>query len=355
MTHAARFARRGRRILFVALSGFVCLQLGMSVLMDDWLPSLHDPEYGAKLRLLEERLAERPDRALTLVLGSSRCGLGLNPESFPQRNVADGREQLVFNFGITGCGPIQELQLFQRLLRHGVKPQRLLIEIHPLLFHQENGIGEECWIEPRRMDWRDVALVKNYVYDPRSFVWRWIRSRLAPWYSNRFLILNHFARTWLDQRQQFQPWSGLTDYGWLPFGAKSVTPEEYRRGADNAKREYSAMLDSFRVTESADRALRTLLGHCREQGIEVALFVMPEGSEFRSHYTPEARGRINDYLVEVSRQCNLPVYDATQWCDDHEFWDSHHLLRHGAERFSERFGRQAFADFLARSSANRLR
>jgi hypothetical protein len=355
MTHAARFARRARGILFVGLAGFVCLQLGMSVLMDDWLPALHDPEYGAKLSLLEARLAEQPDRSLTLVLGSSRSGLGLDPQSFPQRTLADGREQLVFNFGITGCGPVQELQLFQRLTRHGVKPERLLIEIHPLLFHQENGIGEECWIEPRRMDWRDVVLVKDFVYDPQSFVWRWCRSRLAPWYSNRFLILNHFARTWLDQKMQFQPWSGLTDYGWLPFAAESVTPEEYRRGADNAKREYSAMFDSFRVTEPADRALRTLLDLCRQQEIEVALFVMPEGSEFRAYYTADARSRINDYLAQVGRHCNVPVYDATEWCDDGEFWDSHHLLQRGAKRFSERFGSQAFTDFLARSSARRVR
>ena len=353
MTHVDCFSRRSRGVLFAALAGFAGLQLGMCVVMDDWLPALHDPEYGAKLILLSKRLAERPNRALTLVLGSSRSELGLDPASFPKRVLPDGREEIVFNFGISGCGPVQELQMLKRLLRHGVKPERVLIEMHPLLLHQEDGFGEEIWIEPRRMDWQDVVLVKDYVFQPRQFVWRWLRCRMAPWYSNRFLILDRFARSWLDQNKPLHPWRGLSDYGWLAF--PSATPEERRRGTENAKTEYSAMLNEYRVTEPADRALRTLLAICRQERIEAALFVMPEGSEFRACYTPAARSRFNDYMALISRQFELAVYDATEWCDDDDFWDSHHLLQAGAKRFSARFGQQALADFLARSPASRLR
>ena len=349
------FKRRARGTLFAALAGFAVLQLGMSVVMDYWLPVLHDPEYGWKLSLLRSRLAERPDCTLTLVLGSSRSGLGLDPESFAPRSSADGHDDLVFNFAITGCGPVQELQLLKRLLRHGVKPERVLIEVHPLLYHQENGIGEECWIEPRRMDWRDLVLVSDYVFDRRGFVWRWCRCHLAPWYSNRFLILNRVARSWLDERTHVEPWSGLTDYGWLPFRKEATTPEEFQRGADAAKKEYAPMFNAYRVTEPADRALRTLLALCRQEGIEAALFVMPEGSQFRNCYTAEARRSINEYLADVSRQCEVPVYDATEWCNDHDFWDSHHLLVSGARRFSERFGHQVVADFIARTPSRTLR
>ncbi|HVX13401.1 MAG TPA: DUF1574 family protein [Pirellulales bacterium] len=349
---AARIAqRRARRAIFSALAAFAALQIGMSVIMDHWVPVLHDPEYGRKLALLRGRQAEAPNRPLTLVLGSSRSGLGLDPESFAETPTAAARDDLVFNFAITGCGPIQEFQLLKRLLRHGVNPRRVLIEVHPLLYHQENGIGEECWIEPRRMDWRDLILVVDYVYNRRPFVWRWCRCHLAPWYSNRFLILNHFLPTWLDQKAHMDPWSGLTDYGWLPLRKDAVTPEEFQKGTDNAKREYSPMFDAFRVTEPADRALRNLLALCRQQRIETALFVMPEGSQFRGCYTAAARQAINDYLAVVSRQCEVPVYDATEWCNDQDFWDSHHLLVAGAKRFSERFAQQVLADFMARGGS----
>lgn len=353
MTHVDRPTRRARGTLLAALAAFAALQLGMTVVMDDWLPVLHDPEYGYKLALLNRRLAERPHHALTLLLGSSRSELGFDPESLPRLVSPDGREELVFNFAITGCGPVQELQMLKRLLRHGVKPERLLIEVHPLMLHQESGFGEEQWIEPRRMDWRDVLLVKDYVFKPYHFVWRWCRCRLAPWYSNRFLILDRFARSWLDQHTPIHPWRGLSDYGWLSFPA--VTLEQRRRGTEHAKLEYAAMLNAYHVTEPADRAMHHLLRLCQAEQIEAALVVMPEGSEFRSYYTPASRRCFNDYMECLSREFALPVYDATEWCDDDDFWDSHHLVGAGAQRFSQRFGRQAATEFQARSAARSLR
>lgn len=353
MMHIDHPARRARGTLLAAVGAFAALQLGMWVLMDDWLPALHDPEYGYKLELLHRRLAERPNHALTVLIGSSRSDLGFDPESLPRQTLPDGREHLVFNFAVTGCGPVQELQMLRRLLRHGVRPERLLIEIHPLMLHQEDGFGEEMWIEPRRMDWRDLLLVKDYVFRPCHFVWRWCRCRLAPWYSNRFLILDRFARKWLDNRAPIHPWHALSDYGWL--ACATVTPEARRSQTDYAKREYAPMLNGYRVTEPADRALHNLLRLCAEKQIETALVILPEGSEFRACYTPATRGRFNDYMASLSRQFDVPVYDATEWCDDDDFWDSHHLLASGARHFSQRFGRQAWADFQARFPARSLR
>lgn len=348
-------ARRGFRVLLGAVAGFVCLQLGLSVAMDGWLYKLRDPEYGWKLGLLRQRLSERPRHALTLVLGSSRSLLGIAPEKFEKRFLPDGREELMFNFAVTGCGPVQELQMLKRLLRDGVRPDRVLVEMHPLLLHQEDGFGEEVWMEPRRLAARDLLLVKDYVFRPRDFVWRWLRGRLAPWHCNRFLILDCVARDWLDEHTAttIHPGRGFTEYGWLPFPAN--TPEQRRRGTATAMREYAAMLNGYRVTKPADRALQNLLEICRAGRIQAALFVMPEGSEFRASYTPEARTHFNNYLRRLSMQFALPVYDATDWCGDDDFLDSHHLSREGAAEFTQRFGQRAVADFLARSAPGRLR
>jgi hypothetical protein len=323
--------------------------------MDEWLPVLHDPEYGCKLAHLKQRQRERPRHSLMLVLGSSRSGVGLDPASFSGGYAADGREPLVFNFAITGCGPVQELQILKRLLRHGARPERVLIELHPLLLHQESGSSEECWLEVRRMDWRDLMLVSQFAFDRRSLIWRWCRSRICPWYSNRFLILNRFARR-LNTQTQFDPWTGVSRYGWLPYFKSEVTPEEYRRGTEFAKQEYGRMFQDYRVTEPARRALEALLGLCRDEAIQAALFVMPEGSQFRACYTAEGRQRFDAYLAEISRRWDVPVYDATTWCPDVDFWDSHHLLSRGAKSFSRRFGQQVVEEFVSRrSEAERMR
>lgn len=344
----AAIRRRSRLALVCALSCFAVLQLGMSVVMDHWLPVFHDAEYGCKLALLNQRRTERPDSSLTLVLGSSRSGLGIDPAACPACRSGDGRDLIVFNFAITGCGPVQELQILKRLLRQGVRPDRLLIEVHPLMLHQENGIGEECWIEARRMDWQDLLLVSDYVFDRRGLIWKWFRTRVAPWYSNRFLILNRLAPSWLDPQTQFDPWSGLTADGWLPYRREAVSPEEYQRGLASAQKEYAPMVTGYRVTEPADRALQTLLALCRDEGIEAALFLMPEASVFRDWYGPVARRHLDDYLARLAARWQLPVYDGTSWCDDGDFTDGHHLLARGAARFSARFGREAVADMVAR-------
>jgi hypothetical protein len=349
LTPTSTRSRRARTSLLAALATFVAFQLGLSVVMDHWLPVLHDAEYGRKLALLKARQAEHPGRSLTLVLGSSRSGLGIDPESLSP--VPDGSDTLLFNFAITGCGPIQELQMLKRLLRQGVRPDRLVIEVHPLMLHQENGIGEECWIEARRMDWRDLMLVSDYVVDRRGLIWRWCRCRVAPWYSNRFLIMNCIARNWLDRKTQFDPWTGLTGYGWLPFRQETVSRDEYQRGVDSARQEYAPLFAGYRITEQADRAMQTLLALCRDEAIPTALFVMPEGSEFRGWYSASARRRFDEYLAQISGRWNIAVHDATEWSDDGEFADSHHLLMGGARRFSRRFGRDVVADFVSRPRA----
>lgn len=347
--------RRARRVLLATVAAFVCLQLGLSVAIDGWLYKLRDPEYGWKLAILRRRLAERPDRALTLILGSSRSLLGVAPDVFEKRFLPDGREDLAFNFAVTGCGPVQELQMLKRLLRDGVRPDRVLVEIHPLLLHQEDGFGEDAWMEPRRLSARDLLLVKDYVFRPRMVALRWLRGCLAPWYFSRFLILDCLAPDWLDAHTatNLHPGRGLSEYGWLAFPAN--TPDERRRGTETAKREYTAMLNGYHVTAPPDRALRNLLEICREGRIQAALYVMPEGSEFRAWYSPAARACINDYLRRLSGQFGLPVYDATDWCADDDFLDNHHLARNGAADFSRRFGQRAVGDLLARSGQRQTR
>ncbi|MGH7194178.1 MAG: hypothetical protein ACREJM_11720, partial [Candidatus Saccharimonadales bacterium] len=84
-----------RAAVCCGLAAFAVLQIGLSLVMDQWAPVLHDPEYGHKLALLRARQVEHPEQPLVLVLGSSRSGIGLTPAAFPPLAV-DGRPALVF-------------------------------------------------------------------------------------------------------------------------------------------------------------------------------------------------------------------------------------------------------------------
>ncbi|HEV7224494.1 MAG TPA: hypothetical protein VGN42_17430 [Pirellulales bacterium] len=341
-----RLARRSYRSLLCGLASFALLQAALSVAIDRWLPVLRDPEYGHKLARLCARRREQPDRPLVLVLGSSRSAMGLRPEALSAALDSPGAAPLVFNFGMTGYGPLQELALFHRLLRTGIRPERVLIEVHPLLLHQEHGYGEESWLSVSSLEWGDVSRLTRYLSHPDEVRRKWFESRLAPWYSRRFMILDQFAPRWVAPESRQNAWTLLDPQGWLPHHRLTVTAEEYRQGQDHARREYGPALKDFRVTPLADRALRELLDACAKESIPAALFVMPEGSEFRGWYAPSARQEIDEYLAGLGRQYGCPCYDATSWCSDEEFWDGHHLLPGGAARFSARFGRDALAPFL---------
>src|SRR5437764_8478945 len=69
----------------------------LDVVVDRW-PLLYDPEYGTRLGLLRQRIAEEPERPVLLVVGSSHVGLGFHPEGMPPVRTADGTPVLAFTW-----------------------------------------------------------------------------------------------------------------------------------------------------------------------------------------------------------------------------------------------------------------
>ena len=63
---------------------------------------------------------------------------------------------------------------------------------------------------------------------------------------------------------------------------------------------------------------------------------MPEGTAFRSWYTPEAESVVAKFLAEVCDRHGVRLLDARCWIADEDFWDGHHLLPGGAARFTRR-------------------
>lgn len=347
---------RGRAALVWALVWFACAQALLSAVIEFGDPLLRDPEFGNRLQRLECQLAENPDSPLLVVLGSSRAANGVRPAEMTSTPTL-GPSPLVFNFAMTGYGPIQELQLSERLWRRGIRPDWLLVEIHPLLLHSnDRGWGEEAWVHAERLDRHDLSFLEGYLPDPAGWRRRWLGIHLAPSYWYRFQLLAYCAPSWLDfESRQDGAWSQIDPLGWSPLTDPRLAETAWSDRARQAREHYAPALPDFDISEAPNRALRTLIAEARGRGIEVALLLMPEGESFRAVYTDEARRTVADYLSRLSRECSVPIFDATDWCAEGCFADGHHLLPDGSAHFSRRLGREVIGPLVSRSVAARRR
>src|SRR5262249_3271592 len=104
----------------------------------------------------------------------------------------------------------------------------------------------------------------------------------------------------------------------------------------------------FHLGNSTPRALRQTLEVCRAEHIPAALVLPPEGSQFRSWYSPAAEEQTMAFLRELSREFDAPIIDARTWVADDGFFDSHHPTDRGGAVYSLRLGREAILPLLTR-------
>jgi hypothetical protein len=341
----AKSKSHGRTALLCGAAAFVAMQLLLSAAMDYYEPALRDPLWGRKIALLRSRLAEEPDRPLLVILGSSRAALGVRLGDSPAQ---DDDAPIVFNLGIMGAGPVHELVFLHRLLAEGIHPQRLLLEIHPLLMHEEQGYGEVAVLNVNRLDWRDLGVLRRYVYEPAKLYARWARSRLLPCLSHRVLFQMHLAPGWLEPayRNDYAVMTQLDRSGWTPHFRDAVNSLEYRQCLELSVSGYEVAFNDYHITDMPDRAVREILDICRHERIAAGLFLMPEASGFRAAYVADTRGKLDDYLARLSKDCDVPVFDATLACRDEDFADGHHLLPPGAKTFAASFRQDVLRPFL---------
>jgi hypothetical protein len=325
--------------------GFVALQAALAVAVEVWRPEVRDPEYGIKLAVLRRRLAERPGAPLVLALGSSRTLMGLRPE------LLDDGGAVVFNFGLTRCGPMQELLDYRRLRAAGARPAVVLIEVTPSLLSQP-----DVWAtaeQDRRMSWADLAVLGRYRPRPAEMYWNWAQARLAPWFAYRFSLLAQYLPAGLPpESRTILKWGDVDGAGWLTRPeAVAVSAEEYRKRVAVVHEAFAPLVRDWRPAPEGGGALRELLDDCRRDRVPAVLYLMPEAPQFRSWYSAEARKRLTAYLGELSREYEAPVIDGREWIPEEGFEDGHHLRPAGARVFTARFEREVIGPFLRLQSA----
>jgi hypothetical protein len=326
--------RRALHSLGWALLSFVLFQLLLGWRLERGPTARRDPDYALKEQRLRALLARYPRRPLIVALGSSRTLLGLA--------AARVRPALVFNFGLTGAGPLLEHLCLTRLLAAGIRPDFLLVEVLPALLHQADAAPiEEDWLDGSRLCLDELAALWPDHSHPSRLLGPWCRSRLLPCYHDR---LGLGAGLGLKAPAAVALAEGLDSHGWYAYPASRVATTERDRRLAMARAQYVSDKPEggggLRLAAGPARALRSLLDRCRAEGIPAALVLMPEGSEFRGFLPAPVRAGLDGFLTDLARTERVPLIDARDWVEDAGFWDGHHLLPEGALTFTRRLERE---------------
>jgi hypothetical protein len=335
---------RARHVLLFGLLSFGTWQILIGLVLECGPINLCDPDGGTKLRLLQQCLADHPARSVVLALGSSRTMCGLQAERL---NGFDSTSAVVFNYGVPGAGPVRQLQFLRRILSAGIQPKFVFIEVVPaFLGRYDTRCLEETYLHGMYFRAPELSLLGRYSARPWQHRGQWCLSRFLPiWYRPVFQTQLLARLGWREAADKVHTPS-CDRFGWQALPAETSAAVRQSM-SEIARSEYEETLRQFVLAEHSVRALDDLLASCRQRGIRAALLLMPEASEFRLLYSPDAESAVNSIVRELSVKWDAPVVDARTWNRDEDFWDMHHLMPPGAAAFTEQFRRE-----LARLSSN---
>jgi len=319
---------------------YAALQCGVSYVVDRVDPAIRDSEYARKLESLEMLTGAAQDRPLVLVLGTSRTTYGLRPDHV--WHTSTGTSPQVFNFGALGAAPVHELVILRRILARGIRPDYLVVEVHPGVLPDVPCFAHAMWPSTQRCDARDIRLISRFAAHPARLWFDWLRLRLATCHIYRGEFVTRLAPLWVPGPPAVDPWGrDSTDgLGWVRGPELPGGDAERQRRAAYTVAAYESAFHDYRVSDVSDRALREILETCEHEGITAALLLMPESSEMRERCQPEVRPRVEAYLATLQRAYGVEVFDGSGWCPDQQFSDAQHLLASGASIFSDRFGHE---------------
>jgi hypothetical protein len=322
--HTRPPARRAsaRRALALCLTAFVPVLLLAWALAESIAPEITDTDYHFRLRAVRAARAENPTRPLGIVIGSSRTAFAFQPEQVPD---ADGIYWM--NESRFRAGPRLNRLILHRLLRDGVRPAVVVLEVMPPYFVRESDTEIVGCLAVS-----ELSFARRYADDPLKYDYHFLRQRLS-----RASSLGRVADPFDGYRPAYTPRGGY------PALFTELTPPDRARAITLAHKMNAEALRDLTVQPGADRALRDTLGEAAEHGIRAILLLAPEGPTFRSWYDPADLARFDAYIAAVATEYRAPLLDSRCWLEEADFIDSHHVLKRGAEKFTARFARETAA------------
>jgi hypothetical protein len=347
---------KGRASIYWMLGLFVATQVALDLWVVRGHPQYIDPTWNYRLERLQARLAEAPGRPLVLVVGSSRPANGFAPSALADviENTKDA--PIVFNFATLGGGPVRETLTLRRLLAHGIRPEWVMIEVWPLFWADRGRYAEKDPIMRSDLYLTDVPVL-GHVYRTYWGPLKKVTFEAAmPAYHNRASVIRDYLPFLAPRSAQGELEGGkihyatLDDRGWLPIPWPRPDPNQFAANLEHARKDLEPALRDLKengLKPHVDWALRKLLRTCRQEGIKVAMFYMPEHPVARTWYPPETFAAYTRYLAQISNEYGAPIVDARDWIKEEKFVDFCHLLPQGAREFSARFGRDVVQPLLS--------
>ncbi len=333
-------SRRAASSLLVGAALLLVAHLGFGAYCDAD-PKRKDPTYGDKLTKLQTQPRDQP---LVLMLGSSRTLLGFHAGLIEAENPG----LRAFNFGTPASGPITQLVYLKRLLRAGIVPDLLLVEVlPPALADGPDGPGEQAFLTGERLSGDEVELVESHGFRREPLRAAWRESVYSPASALRFQLIGRTVPSWIEPKRRAD-WSRSTDaHGWTTPPRQSVTADERAERTANAASEYRATLAAMEVEGRPMAALRGIINLCAAKGIATRIVLMPEAPTFQSLYPKGLSDRIAAALDAIARPNGSSLVDARDWLTESDFYDGHHLFRSGAEQFTRRLTAEAIRPHFA--------
>lgn len=311
------------------VAGFLVLQGGLALALESFRPTWRDPEYGFKLAALKSQQSATADRPLLLFLGSSRVLNGIDPS-----RLSPPDQSVVYNFGLTRHGPVQQTLCLSRLLDEGIRPRWVVLEIAPHMMSAGGDGREIVPIERQRLG--DLATLRKATGASHDVYLEWFEDRATVLSTSRHALLSEWLPNWVSwgSRQDFVR-SRTGPDGWLPM------PEPLT--AEAAARARAEMIDldgrqvhDFTLSAASERAVRVALDRCQKEQIRTAVVLMAEPTEFRALYTPHSEQQLQSFLAALRRDYGVTVFDGRGWVGDEGFRDPHHMNPTGAATFTNR-------------------
>ena len=332
--------RRSRTIVCTWAMAFVAAQIGLAFALEKPLEILRDPDYATRSSLLRKRIAEVRGHPVIVVLGTSRTLNGIRPELISANSDDVATNPLVFNFSLPGHGPTHLYVVLKHLLRDGIRPDGLVLELVP---HQlAINVSQASYMSALSLSRGDLQESLPFHAKPEELSREWWTSRAIPCYSYRFHFMNRFLSSWIPVEKNLYGWQDLDRWGWKPQlsnGGAVPSPETTRQ-------RFSHHFQNYRIASVNENAVQLILKLCRSERIAVTVLFMPEGPSFRSCYSPEAVRAVAEFQQRLRNEFEIPIVDAREWLDsDHFFADGHHLLPEGAAEFTKRFAREVLPHF----------
>jgi Protein of unknown function (DUF1574) len=340
-------ARRARASILWAGSTFLLLYLLSAYCVEKGPTKARDPEFAAKFERLESRLHEHPEEPLILMLGSSRTLLMLDAGSMHVN--WDAKTAQVFNFGMKGSGPLLELLTLERLLKSGVRPDLLLLEVFPALYNRPVDRSlEEIWFQEGRLRHAEVTELRPYHSNRRRIWRRWLRFRLQPWGGIERTLEDYLDPLGPDHPDHHGDYDQtvIDPFGWEPHFRAGISDAQREHYREVARTQYHPAMGPYEPASNAFAALDAILDTCKQIDLPVVMVLMPEGPYFRSFYPPEMQEQFEKRFARISKDRSVLLVNARDWLTEQELYDSHHALPAGAARFSHRLQEEILAPVM---------